>query len=113
MTIRFACPACNATMKAHDDKAGVHVKCVGCGQRLQIPPPPRGTVVAKALPPISPATPSAGTAAPESPPSHEAEVAPVRRPVPTQRANDKLRWRLIGCGLAAVVFLLLLIVIFL
>jgi hypothetical protein len=51
MPIRFACPACNAVMNAPDGKAGRKVSCPKCGQRLQIPAPPKGTILAKPLPP--------------------------------------------------------------
>jgi DNA-directed RNA polymerase subunit M/transcription elongation factor TFIIS len=48
--IRFACPVCNAVMKAPADKAGRKGQCPKCGQRLQVPSPSR-TVLAKPLPP--------------------------------------------------------------
>jgi hypothetical protein len=51
MTMRFACPTCQAVMNAPDGKAGVKVTCPKCGQRLQIPAPPKGTILAKPLPP--------------------------------------------------------------
>jgi DNA-directed RNA polymerase subunit M/transcription elongation factor TFIIS len=53
MTTRFACPACNTVMNASDSKVGVKVACPKCGQRLQIPAPPKGTILAKPLPPRS------------------------------------------------------------
>ena len=50
--IRFACPACSVvTMNCPDDKAGVKVGCPRCGQRLEIPPAPKGTMLGKPLPP--------------------------------------------------------------
>jgi hypothetical protein len=49
--LRFACPACNAVMEAPAHKVGQKVACLKCGQRLQIPTPPRGTILAKPLPP--------------------------------------------------------------
>jgi hypothetical protein len=49
--IRFACPACNAVMNAPAGKAGRKVNCLGSGQRLQIPAPPQGTILATPLPP--------------------------------------------------------------
>ena len=45
MTIRFACPSCNAVLSAPDDKAGFKGDCPRCGQRLQIPKPPRRQTV--------------------------------------------------------------------
>ena len=79
MSIRFACPACNAVIKAPADKVGRKVNCPKCGQRLQIPPPPKErTVVAKPLPAKEPGhTP----AAPPPP--------PVPWPAPTKSVNDK------------------------
>ena len=50
MSIRFACPACNAVMNAPDNKAGLKVSCLHCGQRLLVPGPPPGTVLARLLP---------------------------------------------------------------
>lgn len=55
--IRFACPTCHAVMEAPAHKVGKKINCLKCGQRLQIPPPPRGTILAKPLP--SPEGPSA------------------------------------------------------
>ena len=51
--IRFACPACSVVMNCPDDKAGVKVGCPRCGQRLEIPPAPKGTMLGKPLPPRS------------------------------------------------------------
>ncbi len=39
--IRFACPTCNTTISAPDDKAGGKGPCPKCGQRVQIPEPPK------------------------------------------------------------------------
>jgi hypothetical protein len=48
--IRFACPACNAVMEGPPHKVGQKIACLKCGQRLKIPPPPRGTILAQPLP---------------------------------------------------------------
>jgi predicted Zn finger-like uncharacterized protein len=48
--LRFQCPVCKTVMQAPDDKIGKKVACPKCGQRLQIPAPPRGTVLATPLP---------------------------------------------------------------
>jgi hypothetical protein len=37
MTIVFACPKCNYTMKAPDEKGGAKVKCLKCGLPLEVP----------------------------------------------------------------------------
>jgi hypothetical protein len=39
--IRFACPACNASIKVPDTAAGKKGPCPKCGQRLYVPPPVR------------------------------------------------------------------------
>jgi len=53
--VRFACPVCNAVIKARGRNAvGRKVNCPKCGQRLEIPPPLRGTILAKPLPSVSP-----------------------------------------------------------
>jgi hypothetical protein len=48
--LRFACPACNTVMTAPADKVGRKATCLKCGQRLQIPAPPRPTMLATPLP---------------------------------------------------------------
>jgi hypothetical protein len=48
--LRFACPVCKATMTAPPEKAGHKFNCLKCGQRIQIPSPPRGTILARPLP---------------------------------------------------------------
>jgi hypothetical protein len=37
--IRFACPSCNRTLQAQDDRAGKTAQCPGCQQHMQIPQP--------------------------------------------------------------------------
>jgi hypothetical protein len=76
--IRFACPACNAVMNASDNKVGLKVSCLHCGQRLQIPGPPRGTVLATSLP----TTQSASTKAL----SGSGSAVPAPAPEPKQNA---------------------------
>jgi formylglycine-generating enzyme required for sulfatase activity len=49
--IRFACPVCMTAMKAPAQNAGQKLNCPTCGQRIQIPLPPRGTILAVSLPP--------------------------------------------------------------
>jgi predicted Zn finger-like uncharacterized protein len=39
MTIRFACPTCNAALSAPDSKAGAQTRCPKCGQTIEVPPP--------------------------------------------------------------------------
>jgi len=39
--IRFACPSCCHTFEVSDGKIGTKFPCDVCGQRLQVPAPPR------------------------------------------------------------------------
>jgi hypothetical protein len=48
--LRFECPACKAVMNAPASGVGRKCTCPKCGQRLRIPPPPKGTVLATPLP---------------------------------------------------------------
>jgi S1-C subfamily serine protease len=43
--IRFCCPTCKKILQATESQAGQKVACPGCGQRLQIPAPPRNKTV--------------------------------------------------------------------
>jgi DNA-directed RNA polymerase subunit RPC12/RpoP len=47
--IRFACPTCKKVLQAESQQAGQKVACPGCGQRLQIPAPPRNKTVLGSL----------------------------------------------------------------
>src|SRR5262245_59964192 len=47
--IRFACPVCKTAMKAPAQNAVQKLNCPKCGQRIQIPPPPRRTILAESL----------------------------------------------------------------
>jgi hypothetical protein len=38
--LRFACPSCQAVLKAPEGREGAHVSCPRCGQRLQVPAAP-------------------------------------------------------------------------
>jgi hypothetical protein len=73
--IRFACPACDAVMTAPPQKAGHKFNCLKCGQRIQIPSPPRGTMLAKPLPP-------------KGQPAAHPLPAPVLSPAPSSRPRD-------------------------
>jgi hypothetical protein len=48
---RFACPVCNFLLRAPDSAAGKKGPCPNCGQRLQIPAPPRRTMLGIVAPP--------------------------------------------------------------
>jgi hypothetical protein len=39
--IRFTCPTCHHVYTVADDAAGLKTACGACGQRLQVPTPPR------------------------------------------------------------------------
>jgi hypothetical protein len=68
--IRFACPRCLAVLQVEDEKAGIKRACLACGQRLQVPRPPKhSTVLGELLPPNPP----------QAPPSI---LTPIARPVP-------------------------------
>jgi hypothetical protein len=70
--IRFACPLCNASMKADEQYAGKLIACKQCGEQITIPlslPPPRLNV------------PALEPAAEEAPQEDFAAPPPVRRPV--------------------------------
>jgi outer membrane biosynthesis protein TonB/DNA-directed RNA polymerase subunit RPC12/RpoP len=62
--IRFQCPVCNSVINAQDERTGDKIACPKCGQRLQIPTPPRPkptpTVPLVAPAQIQPAAPSLG-----------------------------------------------------
>jgi phage FluMu protein Com len=89
--LRFACPACNAVMNSPDGTAGVKVACPKCGQRLQIPAPPKGTILAKPLPPKRPSADKTGLAVHPSsvdPPQSSAPVHPQSEsPAETETAH--------------------------
>lgn len=58
MSIRFACPMCKTSYSVDDADAGKKSDCKKCGQRLQVPEPPRSrstTVLGESLPPPNPA----------------------------------------------------------
>ncbi|HJT78209.1 MAG TPA: hypothetical protein VJ739_13480 [Gemmataceae bacterium] len=73
--IRYACPRCKAVLESPDRKAGQKVHCPGCGQRLQIPLPPRNRTV---LAPLVPAPP------PEQAGTQPVPAASYPRAVPVQ-----------------------------
>src|SRR5438105_9025445 len=83
LMVRFACPSCNATLKAPEERAGARVNCPRCGQPLEVPAAPAAvephTHVRAAPPPPEPK--------PELPPAETAEkprakpkAAPKKRP---------------------------------
>jgi hypothetical protein len=39
MEIQFACPACNRSLKASEEKVGKKTRCPKCGQSIFVPPP--------------------------------------------------------------------------
>ncbi|HJT76851.1 MAG TPA: hypothetical protein VJ739_06575 [Gemmataceae bacterium] len=62
--IRFSCPVCQQHLSARDDGAGQKVACAACGQRLEIPTPPKN------VPPRSASRPAY-----RSPPDHKVSYA--------------------------------------
>lgn len=55
--IRFSCPKCRSVVKVDDHRAGGHVYCPSCGDRLLIPTPaPQALPVACPIEPMQPAT---------------------------------------------------------
>ena len=65
MAIRFACPACETAYTVNDRDAGKKADCKKCGQRLQVPSPPRlKTVLGEVLPDALSTRPPAGHARP-------------------------------------------------
>lgn len=43
--IRFGCPTCRSVLESPERKAGDKIACPKCGQRLQVPAPPRNKTV--------------------------------------------------------------------
>ncbi len=41
MPIRFSCPRCSSVLESPDNSAGLKFSCGKCGQRLQVPEPPK------------------------------------------------------------------------
>jgi hypothetical protein len=72
--ISFPCPKCGTTLKAPEEKAGAHSKCMKCGCPVQVPAPPAGGQQAGAVPP-APTYPMAILAEPAIP-----EVLPAKVP---------------------------------
>lgn len=111
VVLRFACPACNSVMTAPPRKAGHKLNCLKCGQRIQIPSPsPRGTRLARPLPPKGP--PGAATL-PYSPPLPPSTPAAPIVDAPQQQQQQQKRkrpadpwfWPLVGIILLAAVVL--------
>lgn len=59
MPIRFVCPVCQTSFTVTDRDAGKNAECTKCGQRLQVPSPPRSKTILGELCP--------GESAPSSP----------------------------------------------
>jgi hypothetical protein len=97
--IRFSCPTCNTILNCPDDKAGGKAPCPTCGQRLQVPVPPRPTHAKTVLGQLVDLPPSNPQSAP--PPdagsgikSHSPPVQPPTDPP----APDTVTATCPGCG---------------
>ena len=98
--IRFACPSCNRTLQAPEDRAGKTAKCPGCQQQMQIPQPAEAAPYAdyRELPPPGPRMPPEAAAghprgdyaAPGSDP--EVQVPLSRRRPERRPHNWAWRW---------------------
>jgi hypothetical protein len=96
-------------MTAPPQKAGHKFNCLKCGQRIQIPSPPRGTILARPLPDkeeTPPArTPSgmtqARTSQPPAPATTSAPATVPLTPLPAKRSSPFVWLALSGAGLAA------------
>jgi DNA-directed RNA polymerase subunit RPC12/RpoP len=94
--IRFTCPTCSAVLNCPDHKAGEKAPCPKCGQRLQVPVPPRPahakTVLGRLAdpPPPGPGPDPAGTGIePEGPTPGRAAGPPT---------PDTVNVKCPGCG---------------
>jgi hypothetical protein len=108
--IRFACPTCKGIFEAPDHCGGGKVACPGCGQRLQIPLPPRDKTVLAPLVPHQPSVPSAVASPSATVPASATSAAPPAPPAPGQ----SLPWErisLYGGAAAGVALLVWLIVV--
>ena len=95
MAITFACPICNTVYTVADADAGKKDQCKKCGQRLQVPAPPRAkTILGEIVQP--------GTSGPELPEAaHWAKVdlsptapppLPAKPPAPSPLQASQLNW---------------------
>jgi hypothetical protein len=101
--IRFACPRCNAVLKAPKEKAGKKSNCPLCGQRMQLPtlPPTENTMLASPL------------GVPPSPINQITARVPLRikevRGNAAPKRGRPLRWGIFG-GVALVALVVIVIV---
>lgn len=99
--IHFACPQCKTTYTVGNGDAGKKSNCAKCGQRLQIPAPPRNkTVLGEALP--DPRHAQASPPQPSKPiPLPPATVKPIRFDCPhcksTYTVNANNAGKPMGC----------------
>lgn len=98
MPIRFACPSCRTAYTVNDRDAGKKAECKACGQRLQVPAPPRNqTVLGELLPPDhGPAGPPADAAPTARHPMPDLEPAPPR-PGPGAHQTGPIRFDCPAC----------------
>ncbi len=86
MTIRFACPKCKTAYTVNEHNAGKKSDCKVCGQRLQVPAPPRSkTILGEVLPSTGPAVAPARrepaprpSFSPPPPTAHAPSTGPIR-----------------------------------
>jgi DNA-directed RNA polymerase subunit RPC12/RpoP len=94
MAIIFACPTCKASYTVNDRSAGEKIDCKTCGQRVQVPSPPRNrTVLGESVEPTA-ATVPIDPLPPEPPPRpRRAEPEPDPERYRSSRDRDDYRPR--------------------
>lgn len=97
--LRFLCPSCQSSLQVPESTAGKKGSCPRCGQRLQVPMPPRNRTVLGVLPDAttSYATPSLPTPTASPPPLAE-YAPPARLPQGTKLGCVALTIVLIAVG---------------
>jgi S1-C subfamily serine protease len=116
MPIQFQCPVCLANYSVDDKEIGKKAWCKSCGQRLEVPVPPRLRTVVGAVQPTLPpqrstdilGTPVVATQPPTSSPQRSAETLgtpvittppPTLPPIYPSRRSDPSRNALVVFGL--------------
>jgi transcription elongation factor Elf1 len=100
MAIRFACPVCKTPYTVDDRDAGKKADCKKCGQRLQVPSPPRlKTVLGEVIPDTDSARPS-GTPPRPAMGRLEPGPSPTASPGSPAAGAGPIRFECPGCGAA-------------
>ncbi len=94
--IRYACPRCKAVLESPDQEAGHKVACPGCGQRLQIPLPPRTKTILASPVPVPPSAP--GTPQPPPAVNYPSAIPAPQYPTPMKKSIMPKTALCVGCG---------------